>query len=49
MGLCADGVCWLLGFAEFGVVAISLAVAALGGWVPGIVFLNVIEAIADGK
>jgi hypothetical protein len=36
----------LLGFAESGVVAIFLAVTALGGWVPRKVFFDVAEAIA---
>jgi hypothetical protein len=49
MGLCPDGICWLLGFTEFGVVAVFLAVASLGGWVPRIVFLNAVEAIIYGK
>jgi hypothetical protein len=49
VGLCTDSTCWLLGFAEFGVVAIFLAVAALGGWIPRILFLNVAEAVAYGE
>jgi hypothetical protein len=49
VGLCADSAYWLLGLAESGVVAVSLAVAALGGWVPRIVFFNVAEAIAYGE
>jgi hypothetical protein len=49
MGLCADGAGWMLCFAQFGVLAVFLAVAALGGWVPRIVFLNVAEAIAYGE
>jgi hypothetical protein len=30
-------------------MAIFLAVAALGGWVPGIVFFNMAEVVAYGK
>jgi hypothetical protein len=40
MVLGADGVFGLVHLAELRVVTISLAVAALGGWVPGKVFIN---------
>jgi hypothetical protein len=49
VGLCTDSACWLLGFAEFGMVTISLTVIVLGCWVPRIVFFNVTEVVVYGK
>jgi hypothetical protein len=49
MLLGADSACWLVSLAESGVMAIFLAVAALGGEIPGNVFLDVAEVIANGK
>jgi hypothetical protein len=40
---------WLIDLAESGMVAIFLAVAALGIGFPGKVFLYMAEAIANGK
>jgi hypothetical protein len=44
-----DSACWLVSLAESGVMAIFLAVAALGGGIPRKVFLDVAEVIANGK
>jgi hypothetical protein len=45
----ADSASWLVSLAESGVMAVLLAVAALGGGIPGNVFLDVAEVIANGK
>jgi biotin transporter BioY len=49
MGLCANSAGWLLGFIKFVVVTVFLTVVALGGRVPGKVFFNATEAVADGR
>jgi hypothetical protein len=47
MVLCANGTGWLLGLAKFGMLAIYLAVVVLGGRVPGKVFVNMVDMVAD--
>jgi hypothetical protein len=49
MLLGADSPYWLIGFAEPGVMAVFLAVAALGGGIPGNVCLGLAEVIANGE
>jgi hypothetical protein len=44
-----DNICWLVSLAESGVVAIFLAVAALGVGIPGKVFFNMVEIIANSE
>jgi hypothetical protein len=47
--LCADGAGGFLLFAEFGVVAITLAVTAVGSWSPRKIFGNTAFAVTEDK
>jgi hypothetical protein len=47
--LCADGAGGFLLFAEFGVVAITLAVMALASWSPRKIFGNMAFAVTEDK
>jgi hypothetical protein len=49
MLLCTDGADRFLRFAEFGVVAVTLTVTAVGGWGPGKIFGNAASAVTEDK